>query len=129
MEGTPMQANCLETNPNQVSQDDSMKLGVLLMHEDLATGLRGKHALDQVAERLSQKAEFCVHLWRFDLMKEESFRSQAVEDAREANIVVLAMRDHAELPPPVRTWFEEWLENRGGVPCAVVVSLDSEAQA
>ena len=124
-----MQTNCLENDPKNPSAEDTMKLEVLLMHEDLPAGLRGKQALDQLAEQLGVNAEFCVHLWRFDLMNEASLRHQAVEDARKANIVVLAVRNGAGLPAPVRTWLIQWLQCRSSVPCAIVVSLDAAAQA
>lgn len=105
-----------------------MTLDVVLMHEDLPACLRGKQALEQLAGELGLETEFCLHLWRFDLMQEHALRNLAVEDARQANIVVLALRHGTELPGPVRTWVQHWLECRSPVPCAIVVSLDSEAQ-
>jgi len=108
--------------------DDAMKLDVLLMHEDLSAGLRGKQMIDQVAARLGEKAEFGVRLWRFDLLDEPVLRNQAMVDATGATIVILAVNTCSELPTPVCEWLKQWLQTSSLVPCAIIVSLDSKAR-
>jgi hypothetical protein len=108
--------------------DDSLKLDVLLMHEDLSAGLRGKQMIDQVAARLGEKAEFGVRLWRFDLLDEPMLRNQAMADANGATIVILAVNTCSELPTAVCEWLKQWLQTSSLVPCAIIVSLDSKAR-
>lgn len=108
--------------------EEPLKLDVLLMHEDLSAGLRGKQMIDQVAARLGEKAEFGVRLWRFDLLDEPMLRNQAMADASGSCIVILAVNACAELPTPVCEWLKQWLQTSSQVPCAIIVSLDSKAR-
>lgn len=107
------------------SDEETIRLDVLLMHEDLAAGLRAKRALDQVLARLKRKVEFRLHLWKFDLLNEPELQVQALKDARRSSIVVLAVHACAELPVTVRTWLRQWTQTRFKLPRALVVSLDS----
>jgi hypothetical protein len=123
-----MHSTRLENDSDLSGQDDPLKLDVLLMHEDLPAGLRGKLALDQVAGHLELEAKFCLHIWNFKLLKEPRLRKLALDDACEANILILAVRGNAGLPLSVRTWLKQWLQTRFDAPCALVVSLDVNAR-
>ena len=103
---------------------DALTLEVMLVHEDLSAGRRGKEVLDQVALNLEPKADFLVNPWNFEMLRNPALQSQAVQDAAHANIVVLSVHGRAKLPATVRAWLEVWLDRRGDSPCALVVSLD-----
>ena len=45
-------------------------LDVLLMYEDLSTGLRARRLLDEVVTSLNLEVDFQANLWRFDLLGE-----------------------------------------------------------
>ena len=115
---------------NQQTGDEGNKLTleVMLVHEDLPAGRRGKEVLDQVALNLEPKADFLVNPWNFEMLRNPALQSQAVQDAAHANIVVLSVHGRAKLPAPVRAWLEVWLDHRGGSPCALVVSLDASVR-
>src|ERR1700722_3670675 len=42
-------------------------LEVLLLHEDLPTGLRAKDILDNLEAKLEKKPRVLIELWRFDM--------------------------------------------------------------
>lgn len=107
------------------SEDETIRLDVLLIHEDLAAGLRAKRALEQVLKRLKRKVEFRLHLWKFDLLNEPELHEQALNDARRSSIIVLAVHACAELPVVVRSWLKQWTQTHLNFPRALVVSLDA----
>jgi hypothetical protein len=106
-------------------EENTLKLHVMLVHEDLSAGRRGKEVLDQVALNLKPKASFLVNLWNFEVLRNPALQGQAVQDAAHADIVVLSAHGRAKLPAAVRAWLEVWLDRRGDSPCALVVSLDA----
>ena len=111
-------------NQRTGDEADALTLEVMLVHEDLSAGRRGKEVLDQVALNLEPKADFLVNPWNFERLRNPALQSQAVQDAAHANIVVLSAHGRAKLPAAVRAWLEVWLDRRGDSPCALVVSLD-----
>ena len=111
-------------NQRTGDEADALTMEVMLVHEDLSAGRRGKEVLDQVALNLEPKADFLVNPWNFEMLRNPALQSQAVQDAAHANIVVLSAHGRAKLPAAVRAWLEVWLDRRGDSPCALVVSLD-----
>ena len=105
-----------------------LKLDVLVVYEDLGTGLRARRALDQAAQRLEVEADFHVHLWKFELLRDPALFGQALTEAAKADIVFISAHGHAELPPSVSLWLRQSLTRKAGEPCALVVSLDTDAR-
>ena len=107
------------------AMNSGSKLDVMLVHEDLPAGRRGKEVLDLVAVNLEPDANFLVNLWNFEILRDPALQDQAVLDAARADIVLLSAHGRAKLPAAVRAWLEVWLDRKGDSPCALVVSLDT----
>ena len=103
------------------------RLNVLLVYEDLSTGLRARWVFEQTAGQLEVEADFNVDLWKFDLLREPALLQRAATEAAKADIVFLSAHGHGELPSAVDLWLKEWLERRGEEPCALAVLLDEAA--
>jgi hypothetical protein len=104
-----------------------LKLNVLLVFEDLTTGLRAKEAFDQTMLGLAVDTDVHINAWRFELLREPPLHQQAVNEAAEAEIVFVSAHGAEELPMTVRLWFEQWLAVKREEPRALVVLLDAEA--
>ena len=104
-----------------------LSLDVLMVYEDLGTGLRARQVLDGTVERLAADADVHVKLWRFDLLGEPSLCHQAVRDAAQADLVFVSAHGHSELPATVSLCLQRWLAHIDGKPCALVVSFDADA--
>jgi hypothetical protein len=76
-----------------------------------------------LTQRLEETFEFQQRLWRFDVLEEEALRAQAVRDAVDADIVIVAMKDDSEVPEAVRRWLESLLRRNSGA-TALVALLD-----
>jgi hypothetical protein len=108
--------------------DGAEPLEVLLLHEDLQTGLRAKYILDNLEAKLATKPRFLIELWRFDMLQEPELQERAVQDAKHANIVIISLHGNDELPAVVRNWLDRWIKARSSSSCALVASLDASVQ-
>jgi len=101
---------------------------VLVLHEDLQTGLRAKAALNNLENWLGAETRFQISLWRFGMLQEVELAETALQEAKRADIVFLSLHSDQNLPNSIRNWLLQWLETRDFKPCALVVSLDSSTQ-
>jgi hypothetical protein len=94
-----MQARVLSRSP-----EASIK--VVIAYDELETARRAEGVYERLAGRLGESFEFQQRLWRFDVLEEEGLRAEAVRDAVNADIVIVAMKDDTQLPEAVRRWLE-----------------------
>jgi len=106
-----------------------LRLEVLLIYEDLRTALRAKQTFEHVVRQVGLEADIHVNAWRFDLLRDPQMREEAAREAGAATLVLLSAHGRGELPAEVSSWFKQWLATKGDEPCALVVSLDSNARA
>ena len=99
-------------------------LDVLLMYQDISTGLRARRLLDHVAISLKLEVDFRVSLWKFDLLREPALLEQATEEAAKADLVFFSAHGPRDVPAAVNLWFQRWLGRKTGEPCALPVLLD-----
>jgi hypothetical protein len=98
-----------------------MSVKVVIAYDNLDVARRAEAVYDRLAQRLEETFEFQQRLWRFDVLAEHSLRAQAVRDAADADIVIVAMKDDSELPEAVRDWLESLLRRTTGA--AALVAL------
>jgi hypothetical protein len=109
-------------------ETETSGLEVLLLHEDLPTGLRAKEALNNLEEQFEIKTCFHISLFRFGMLADAELAGPALQQAKQADILLLSLHGDRQLPAAVRIWLLRWLESRDFKPCALVVSLDSNIQ-
>jgi hypothetical protein len=106
--------------------DSSVK--VVIAYDNLDIAKRAEAVYERLARRLGQAFEFQQRLWRFDVLQEDSLRDQAVRDAADADIVIVAMQEDADVPEAVRRWLESLLSRSTGA-TALVALLDRPGSA
>lgn len=107
---------------------ESSELEVLVVHEDLPTGLRAREALNRLQDRNIIRTRFLINLFRFGMVEEAELAEIALQKATRADILFLSLHGDRELSPAVRDWLLCWLETREIKPCALVVSLDTNTR-
>jgi len=105
------------------SPEADLSVKVVIAYDNLDVAKRAEAVYDRLTERLDETFEFQQRLWRFDVLEEESLRAQAVRDAVDADIVIVAMKDDSEVPEAVRRWLESLLGRNSGA-TALVALLD-----
>src|SRR5256885_686123 len=101
---------------------------VVLLYQDLASGLRAIRAFNYVVHQLDMQADFRVNVWNFDLLLELVKRKRVGNEALDADILMLAAHGQRELPGAVHSWLKLWLNLKKDRSAALVVSLDASAK-
>ena len=110
------------------SEMPSRLLDVVLVYEDLATGLRARQAFDHLVDQLELEADFRLNLWNFGLLRDPAHRQEAAREASDADIIVLSAHGQGELPAQVKAWLRQWLDLNAEHPTALVASLDESVK-
>src|SRR5262245_9062944 len=105
------------------SPEADVSVRVVIAYDNLDVARRAEAVYDRLTQRLEETFEFQQRLWRFDVLEEESLRDQAVRDAVDADIVIVAMKDSSDVPEAVRRWLESLLGVNTGA-TALVALLD-----
>ena len=101
---------------------------ILVVHEDLPTGLRASAVFQKVENGLGIETRIRMNWWRFAMLQDPGLAESALHQAKRADIVFLAMHSDRNLPTDVRNWLLKWLGTQDYKPCVLVVSLDSSTQ-
>ena len=101
---------------------------VLVVHEDLPTGLRASAVFQKVENGLGIETHFQINWWRFAMLQDAELAESALQQAKRADIVFLAMHSDRNLPTDIRNWLLKWLGTKDDKPCILVVSLDSSTR-
>jgi hypothetical protein len=110
------------------SEDFMPQLELLLIYEDIPTALRAKRAVDHVMGGQKAPADCQIHAWKIDLLHDPDCSEQAMQDALAADILVLSTHGNNNLSSKAASHLKQWVGLKRGTPCALVVSLDSEAK-
>jgi hypothetical protein len=100
----------------------------VLIYEDLRTGLRAKDVLECARRRLPRALNFNLAMWRFDVLREVSWRETDPSEASVAVIVVVSAHGPSDLPEVVTDWLQQWLQRKREEPRALIVSLDDTSR-
>jgi len=98
---------------------------VLILYEDLGTGLRAKHSLELLPDQFPADARCSTTLWRLELLSDPLLAEQAALEAAAADVIILSVHGRRELPAEVRQWLNGWLAHKEPRPYALGVLLDS----
>jgi hypothetical protein len=83
---------------------------VIILYENLESGKQARRTYDYLVESLQGVCVLSVQLWKFNLLEDPHLRLLALQDARQADIVIVASQGPVELPEGVRSWFDSWLK-------------------
>ena len=111
-----------------VFNDESVQIHILLVYEDRPTGMRAKHALDRALSQLEVMAEGQVNAWRLDLLNDRKCNAKVTRDARGADILALSIHGNNPLAPQAEASLKKWIGVKRTRPCALVISLDGDSQ-
>ena len=68
---------------------------------------------DRLVERFWSRCGFEIEWCEIPRTEERQTPNSAVEKAAAADLVVFALATQDQLPDPVQTWIEKWLDKRG----------------
>jgi len=85
---------------------DQRVLKAVLIYEDIAAGVRARWFCQNLAHAVDCALE--ERMWNFHVLGIRVIRNTAAVAARSADIVVVSVSGHTELPGTIRVWLEMW---------------------
>ena len=111
--------------------DEEPQLHVVAFYENLESGEWAKEIFDRIRSRAPLDAHATPGLWRFDTLKDQSQANQAIADAADATVIIVAAPGTSPLPNLLLECIEKALLNteprRVGL-VAIVEDLDRLAK-
>jgi hypothetical protein len=100
---------------------------LVVAYEDRATRARALQLYDHLAGQLLDDYDFKCAWWKFDHLGEPLLREHAVDDAADANMIVLSVNGQKDLSAIGKTWIEGWLPRRDNRKSALVALIAADA--
>ena len=68
--------------------------------------------------------DFHLNIWRFDLLQVPNLMAEAVRNAVEAEIIILATHQRDNLPTMIERWFDAWIQQKHGQTAILIALFD-----
>ena len=118
----------MNSEATQFEMSEASAPNVVVVYEDADTGIRAKHSLERLCNCHWPEPAAAARFWRSDLLTEHLLHMQAVADARDAHLILLSLRDGAQLPATVSAWLNSWVQHKEDRPYALGLLLDPPSQ-
>lgn len=93
--------------PGDAGRVDKHPYKAVLIYEDFAAGLRARWFSERLVHTLDGTLE--EQMWNFDVLGIREIRNRAASAARKADVVIVSVSGHKELPATIRAWLDIWL--------------------
>ncbi len=103
---------------------ERMPLRVVLVFDEVRTGVRGMDLVNALEGRLQDCVAFQLALWKVGVLQVGSLQREALRDAATADLILLALRHGTAFSPAGEMWLFEALNQRAGRPGALVLLTD-----
>jgi hypothetical protein len=104
---------------------------LVIAYEDRPTRDRAMLLCDRIAQQLRDDYDFQCAWWKLDHLREPRLLEQAVDDAMQANMIIVSVHAGDVFLPAALAWMHAWAPNKVGNKSALValVSRLSEPHA
>lgn len=97
---------------------------VVMVYDDFAAGKRAMDACNFLVSRLGGGIEVRSSMWKFDVLRSAKLNQMAVDDAIEADVIIVANARNSGLPEEVKEWVNGWVPRKRGQAAALAALLD-----
>jgi hypothetical protein len=104
----------------------TVSLKIILLFGDRAGAELGKEVAESLLEKLGPGFRVRQSSWSSELLRSPKLRALAAMEAREADIVMVAMDEGTPLPADMREWLDLWRDRQRAIPAALVALLKRE---
>ena len=110
------------------SWEPKFPFDLVVTYEDTDTRTRALHLYDHLAQQLLDDYDFQCSWWKFDHLVNPVLQQEAADAAMDANMVILSIRAHRELPAVHKAWLDDWIVRRHHRKAALVVMIADTSQ-
>jgi hypothetical protein len=93
----------------------------LIIYDDLAYATEAEATLHRAAGRADANLRWTIRYWQFDALRLPLAADEALMEASDAHLIVLAGRRAQSLPAWLRDWLEDWATRRQIADAALAV--------
>jgi hypothetical protein len=104
----------------------SSPIRVVIIYENRDAALRAKKALDRIAISFQNDLAFEIGVWSFGMFRIAQLRDVVMEDAVDADLIVISVETPAAIPPEVMSGITGWCGLKGGNPVALALLANTE---
>jgi hypothetical protein len=97
----------------------------VLIYENFAPGLRARWFCERLGRTLEGALE--EKMWNFEVLAIRELRNAAASAARNADLLIVSVSSHTELPSTIRAWLDMWVWLLDKNKPALVALFDSSA--
>lgn len=97
---------------------------VVMAYDDFASGKRAMDACHFLVSQFGGGAELRSTMWKFDVLRSTKLNQIAVDDAIEADVIIVANARNGGLSDAVKTWIAGWVPRKGGQAATLVALID-----
>lgn len=109
--------------PSLEGRSDQPVFQAVMLYENFAAGLDAWRFCKQLVRKLDSAIQ--QQMWNFHVLGIHEVRNAAVHAATKADMVIISVSGHSELPANVRDWLDLWLWLGEPVDSALVTLFDS----
>jgi hypothetical protein len=117
-------AHKLNWRSARIEGENANEIIVIIAYDDLKAGQRAGQLFSSVARRGIRDIQFRLQPWRFDFLADPEWSQFAIAEARQADLLVLAMTHSSDLPAAVQHWLNKWFDGKRGDHAALVALVD-----
>jgi len=101
----------------------------LVIYDDLAVAAEANARLQRATHHPNAAVQWNLRPWRLDMLKSRPTADEALTDAADAHLIVLAIRRTPSLPAWLIDWLKQWATLRQTPDAALAVIGDEYAKA
>lgn len=87
-------------------------MNAMILYDEFELGWKANSMLSRAAKRAGATALWNINPCQLDTLMRRLTANGALHDAASAHLIVIAVRNQAELPPRLLNWLETWAEHR-----------------
>ena len=91
---------------------DSGQCSIVVLYEDILARQAAIELCDSLAQTFYRDLDFQFSWWRFKYLNDQKISSEAVEAARNADLLLVSVQSSEAFPLELKAWFERWLSIR-----------------
>jgi hypothetical protein len=107
----------------------NVSLKIVLLYSDRGGRQLGREVAETLRHKLGRSFHARQSNWNVELLRSRKLRALAAAEARESDIIIVALTEGVPLSPEVRNWFNLWRGRKRTVPSALVALLKREDAA
>jgi hypothetical protein len=100
----------------------NVSLKIVLLYADRSSAELGKEVAESLRQKLGSTFRLRQSSWNVELLRSAKLRSLAAMEARDSDMVMVAMDEGIPLSPEIEDWFELWRDRKRS-PGALVALL------